>query len=503
MRKSLKVVAFGGDPADAFLKAAGITDATITSAVKTLVRGLQADGLWSKMKAIYPMVGGNATAHSYNLKDTTKFQITFNGGWTHSSTGAQGNGTNNYANTNLLHNSLTQNSTHVSYYSRTNAFTNTQDIGVGDDSNSFLLLEINRNQAGGIQSTIINSNTRTGALSQGDKGSLGFYIGSRTASNSQKLYKNGISIQTNTANSTSLLNKNIFINSYNGPSGAVEFSNKECAFSTIGDGLSDTEAFNLYTRIQTFQVTLGRNVGAPIVSDSDAQSFLNTASITDLTQANAVNTLVTDLKSANLWTKMIGLYPMVGGTASTHSYNLKNPAQFQITFNGGWTHSSTGALPNGSNGYADTGILGGTNITGSSCGIGIYSGSQTTSTGGFGAGTGFHIYTRYTDNNTYYRIANGGAGGVDNGSSLGLIHGYGNGTNGYGFYNGSKKITISSNPAEMNTQNIFFGGQRPASSNYDNHQIRLAFASTYLTDTEASNLYTIVQNYQTSLSRQV
>ena len=69
MRKSLKVVAFGGDPADAFLKAAGITDATITSAVKTLVRGLQADGLWSKMKAIYPMVGGNATAHSYNLKD--------------------------------------------------------------------------------------------------------------------------------------------------------------------------------------------------------------------------------------------------------------------------------------------------------------------------------------------------------------------------------------------------------------------------------------------------
>ena len=124
MRKSLKVVAFGGDPADAFLKAAGITDATITSAVKTLVRGLQADGLWSKMKAIYPMVGGNATAHSYNLKDTTKFQITWSGGITHSSTGVLPNGTNGYGNTGLIPSlSLLQNSASASFYSRTNTNT--------------------------------------------------------------------------------------------------------------------------------------------------------------------------------------------------------------------------------------------------------------------------------------------------------------------------------------------------------------------------------------------
>jgi len=45
------------DPdAAAFLTAAGITDPTQQSAINTLVLSLKADGLWTKMKAIYPFV---------------------------------------------------------------------------------------------------------------------------------------------------------------------------------------------------------------------------------------------------------------------------------------------------------------------------------------------------------------------------------------------------------------------------------------------------------------
>ena len=92
--------------------------------------------------------------------------------------------------------------------------------------------------------------------------------------------------------------------------------------------------------------------------DADAQAFITAAAITDVTQQNAINTLVVDLKGYNIWTKMKALYPFVGGTASTHKFNLKNPldtdAAFRLTFSGGWTHSSTGALPNGTNAYADT-----------------------------------------------------------------------------------------------------------------------------------------------------
>lgn len=94
------------------------------------------------------------------------------------------------------------------------------------------------------------------------------------------------------------------------------------------------------------------------ILDADANAFLAAAVITDTTQVNAVNQLTVDLKNASIWTKMKAVYPFVGGTATTHKWNLKDPqdtnAAYRLTFTGGWTHSSTGALPNGTNGYSDT-----------------------------------------------------------------------------------------------------------------------------------------------------
>ena len=116
---------YGCDPdAVAFLAAAGITDATITSAICTLVSSMKSNGTWAKMNAIYPMVGGTATTHKFNLKNpldtNAAFRLSFVGGWTHSSNGALPNGTNAYAETYLRVDSLSQNSTHNSYYSRSN-----------------------------------------------------------------------------------------------------------------------------------------------------------------------------------------------------------------------------------------------------------------------------------------------------------------------------------------------------------------------------------------------
>jgi hypothetical protein len=94
--------------------------------------------------------------------------------------------------------------------------------------------------------------------------------------------------------------------------------------------------------------------------DSDAQAFLTAAGITDPIISGAIDTLVVDLKAANIWSKMKAIYPMVGGSSSTHKWNLKDPrdldAAFRLAFYGGWTHNSNGATPNGVNGYADTKI---------------------------------------------------------------------------------------------------------------------------------------------------
>ena len=96
--------------------------------------------------------------------------------------------------------------------------------------------------------------------------------------------------------------------------------------------------------------------------DADATAFidaLTTAGVSlSSTEESAINTLVTDLKTAGVWTKMQAIYPFVGGTATGHKYNLADPqdtdAAFRLDFNGGWTHSATGADPNGTNAYADT-----------------------------------------------------------------------------------------------------------------------------------------------------
>jgi len=98
----------------------------------------------------------------------------------------------------------------------------------------------------------------------------------------------------------------------------------------------------------------------PIVYDPSAQLFFNaiTASGGTLTttEKSAVNTLVIDLKLYGLWNKMIGLYPAVGLTNITQSFNLKTPTQYNLGFNGTWAHTAGGAEPSG-NGYATTGII--------------------------------------------------------------------------------------------------------------------------------------------------
>jgi hypothetical protein len=70
-----------------------------------LVSDLKRFGLWTKIKAFYPFVGGNATSHKFNLKDprdsNDAYRLTFSGGWTHSSMGIKGNNSNTVANTNL------------------------------------------------------------------------------------------------------------------------------------------------------------------------------------------------------------------------------------------------------------------------------------------------------------------------------------------------------------------------------------------------------------------
>lgn len=256
MRKTLKVVAFGGKPTDvdaqAFITAANITDSTQKTAINTLVTDLKTYSIWNKMKAVYPMVGGNATSHSYNLKNPSQFQITWNGGITHSSTGALPNGTNGFGDTNLnALSNLSQNSTHLSVYIRTNNSSNAVAIAASRSTAPILNLFPNFS---GLSYFRVNSNT-DGGFSTGAS-HLGLWVANRISSNETRNYRN-TTRYVNSTSSTGLINQNVWLaSSYD----LADYYSNQFAFASIGDGLSDTEAANLYTSIQKFQTTLLRQV---------------------------------------------------------------------------------------------------------------------------------------------------------------------------------------------------------------------------------------------------
>lgn len=250
------------DPdAQAFFTASGLTGATNLNAINQLVIDLKGFGIWTKMKAIYPMIGGTAALHKWNLKDpqdtNAAFRLVFAGGWTHSSTGALPNGTNGYANTFLdTANNLALNSGHLSYYSRTNNTTSALDMGSlksSPDSYSDLVLYY----TGLVYSRFNNSAPYDNVASTS---TLGFFTGSRTANNVIRTFRNGTQIIAGTASSSATSAIDFYLGSTNNNGVAQFFSNRQCAFASIGDGLTNTEASNFYTAVQAYQTTLSRNV---------------------------------------------------------------------------------------------------------------------------------------------------------------------------------------------------------------------------------------------------
>lgn len=265
-------MAGGLDPVEAFLAATGITDATIISAINTLYSDLVNYGIWGKMKAIYPFVGGTSSTHKYNLKDPqdldASFRLVFSGGWTHSANGAQPNGTNAYANT-FLNPSANQSLTsgHFSLYSRTSAASTNSfgASGVRDTPNvrsSSLIIRRSFDNTRNISMWGEGVNDLTPLTTETD--GRGFYLGSRTAANSLVLYKNGTSVSFVSGNQTQtqLSTRSYFLSvlNENGSPLASTYDNKELAFGSIGDGLTNTEAADFYTAVQAFQITLGRQV---------------------------------------------------------------------------------------------------------------------------------------------------------------------------------------------------------------------------------------------------
>lgn len=244
---------------DRVTTAGGSLSLTEKSAVNQLVVDMKNDGIWTKMKAIYPMVGASAAACSQNLKSSS-FTGTFTAtGWTFASTGVTPNGTSAYIDTGLIPSTDTsQNSVSLGVYSRTNntGLTARIEMGTGGGSSDFQSA-IRWDGSLGNLSRLNNGYSGAGYI---PTKTSGFFVISRTASNLTKKYEDGTLKESVTTASQSPTSISVLIGARNTSTVPIFYDAKQYAFNFIGDGLTDTEASDFYTAVQAFQTTLSRNV---------------------------------------------------------------------------------------------------------------------------------------------------------------------------------------------------------------------------------------------------
>ena len=217
------------------------------NATKQLVADLKANGLWTPMKAIYPMVGASAAACAQNLKSSS-FTGTFTSGWTFSSSGVVSNGTSAYFDTTCrvttdLANFNLSWSNFGSSTSWNGAFNGSSVVG------------FNSNGQIGLQNLTSISGTVPSSFKM-MSGSV-----NSNASNDAKLYFDGVQQSVYTPSSMSsdigfilgALNTGTF------PTvSAILFNTANTKTLTLGSKLNNTEMGNLYTAINTFNTSLSR-----------------------------------------------------------------------------------------------------------------------------------------------------------------------------------------------------------------------------------------------------
>ena len=255
-----------------------------------------------------------------------------------------------------------------------------------------------------------------------------------------------------------------------------------------------------------------RGIASPPISgfDVDALAFFTrvaTAGGTlSTTEQTAVNQLVIDMKSTNIWDAMKAIYPMVGASAAACAQNLKS-SSFTGTFSSGWTFASTGVTPNGTSAFMNTG-LNDLNDLGTNATIGVYlnaSGALLWDLGVYNGSLISGISVANATSNNYINIRSALAINFTESFTGGLYVGTDNGSTVDIYKNATNKATTSQVHNGLNLVHyvgclnnngtpFLFSGKRNAFT---------FFANANFTSTNITNLNSAVQAFQTTLSRNV
>ena len=263
----------GDADAAAFIALSGITNPTQITAINNLYKDLKGQGVnnstydfYSRLTAFWLFVGTTTANIKYNAKSPSSsntYNLAFSGAApTITSNGCKFNGINNYADTFVPQNVISNSANGLSVYFRENTLRDEIQMGYLNTTD--------------FRSTEIGMGRSNGKFFGGNKFDQNFGVNTyaninglirlnRTASNNYKVYRNGSQIES--FNYTSVNNtdtKTIVIGAERRSDNntAQAFSNKTFCFADImaSNTLSAAEELVYYNIIQAFQTALSRNV---------------------------------------------------------------------------------------------------------------------------------------------------------------------------------------------------------------------------------------------------
>jgi len=246
-----------------FLNTAGILDATIRGGISTFVSTLKVKDIWDFVEVLYPIVGGDANKHSFNLKRPEKFQITWFNNPTHSANGVDYNGVNQYGATGFdpASSRFVFGVAHGGVYQRETIESNFQfAFGSRRDTGDFNFT-FDPRITGDISNIGINGQIDGIA---GITDDTGFMMMDRDVltPDHYKLFRNGLEVGEKTPDPRGDRPPEfeIYLGAENREDVAGRFTTRQAALYTFGETLTVTKHLDYYNAVQALQTTLGRNV---------------------------------------------------------------------------------------------------------------------------------------------------------------------------------------------------------------------------------------------------
>jgi hypothetical protein len=239
----------------------GITS-TVSAATRTLFTSLVSNGLWDKMLAFYPMIGGNAAGCKFNGKNPVDtnggYRLVFNGGWTYNASGATSNGTNAYADTFLTASTITPlNSQHLCVYMANNS--NPSGSGRVYAGVSSPAGTLSSGQDGNATPNWYYGVSDAGQSTFSTANSQGNILIAANATSASVFYRNGTQQFSGVNGNGQSIPYSIYIGGLNNAGTGQQYYGNQYRFATIGYGLSSAQVSTLSTIINTFQTSLTRN----------------------------------------------------------------------------------------------------------------------------------------------------------------------------------------------------------------------------------------------------